>query len=289
MKLSHVIVRLSWMALAAIVAVMTIEPASAQSADPAAQAADRAFVQAAARSDNAKVATMLDGDFTWTDVAGKSQSSAEIARALPKPLIANEAAAQVEYHAYGSVASAQVHNGKQHTLRMWVKRPAGWRLLAYHEVQLRDTPPPPPAATVAAVECINPCRSIPFEPKSANQRAVATSFSALETSVTAHDAERWGSMIGDEFIAVSSGADQLLDKKTRKAQLAQASMAGLVPVPLVNARMTELGDAIVMESQHQPVGAKPMHATRLWVKRGGVWMETISYQTTIQAAPMPAR
>ena len=208
---------------------------------------------------------------------------------MPKPLIADESKAQVEYHAYGSVASVQVHNGKQHTLRMWVKRPAGWRLLAYHEVQLRDTPPPSSAAPAAGVECINPCRSLPFEPKTASQRAVATSFSALETSVTAHDAEHWASMIGDEFAALSSNADKLLDKKTRKAELAQASMAGLVPVPLVNARMTELGDAIVMESQHQPAGAKPMHATRLWVKRGGVWMETISYQTTIQAAPVAGR
>ena len=289
MKRSHVVTRIIWMVGAAVMALVIIATASAQSADPAAQAADRAFAQAVSRSDRAALAAILDSDFTWTDVNGKSQTAADVARALPRPLIADESKAQVEYHAYGPVASVQVHSGKQHTLRMWVKRPAGWRLLAYHEVQLRDTPPPASAAPAASAECINPCRSLPFEPKTASQRAVATSFSALETSVTAHDAERWASMIGDEFAALSSSADKLLDKKTRKAELAQASMAGLVPMPLVNARMTELGDAIIMESQHQPVGAKPMHATRLWVKRGGVWMETISYQTTIQAAPVAGR
>jgi hypothetical protein len=49
--------------------------------------------------------------------------------------------------------------------------------------------------------------------------------------------------------------------------------------------MTELGDAIVMESQHQPAVGKPLHVTRVWVKRGSGWVETLSYQTTIQAAP----
>ena len=53
--------------------------------------------------------------------------------------------------------------------------------------------------------------------------------------------------------------------------------------------MTELGDAIVMASQRQLVGAKPRHATRLWVKRNGVWMETVSYQSTIQAVPVTVR
>lgn len=289
MKRSDVITRIFRMICATIAALAIIATAGAQSADPAAQAADRAFAQAVSRSDRAALAAMLDNDFTWTDVNGKSQMAAEIARALPKPLIADESKAQVEYHAYGSVASVQVHSAKQHTLRMWVKRLAGWRVLAYHEVQLRDMPPAAASAPATGVECVNPCRSLPFQGKTASERAVATSFSALETSVMANDAERWASMIGDEFAAVSSNADRLLDKKTRKAQLAQSSMAGLVPVPMVSARMTELGDAIVMESQHQPVGGKLMHATRLWVKRGGVWVETVSYQTTIQAAPIATR
>jgi hypothetical protein len=289
MKSFHVIARIFFILCAALATLVIIASASAQNADPAVQAADRAFAQALAKSDRAALSAMLDRDLTWTDVTGKSQSAADVARALPAPLIADESKAQPEHHAYGSVASVQVHNGKQHTLRMWVKRPEGWRLMVYHEVQLRDALPPAGAPAAAGADCINPCRSIPFDAKTPNQRAVATSFSALETSVRANDAERWASMIGDEFIAISSAADKLLDKQTRKGELARGSSAGLVPVPLVHARMTEFGDAIVMESQHQPVGAKPMRATRLWVKRGGTWMETVSYQTTIQAAPVGGR
>ena len=284
MKRSHVVARIVCMACGAITALVIIATAAAQNTDPAVQAADRAFDQALYSSDRAALAALLDANFTWTDVNGKSQNAAEIARALPKPIFGGNNLTRVESFAYGPVGVTQMHNGRLHALRIWVKRPAGWRALVYQEVQLRDTPPPA-AAPAAGADCINPCRSVPYQPKTANERAVVTAFSALETSVMAHDAVRWASLIGDEFAALSSNSDRLLDKKTRMAELAQSSMAGLVPLPLVTARMTELGDAIVMESQHQPERGKPLHVTRLWVKRGGGWVETVSYQTTIQAAP----
>ena len=259
--------------------------ARAQSGDPFASKADKAFRDAVSHSDSKALAALLDVNFSWTDVNGKTQSATEISRALPKRLIADESKARMEDASYGAIADVQAHSGRMHVLRVWVKRPGGWKLLAYHEVQLRDTPPPAGAPPAAGAECVNPCKSIPFDPKTANQKAVAAAFSALETSVTAHDAKRWGSMIGDEFTALSSNSDKLLDKKTRMAELAQASMAGLVPLPVVWAKMTELGNAIVMESMHQPLTGKPLHATRIWVKRGDNWVETVSYQTTILAAP----
>ena len=264
--------------------VMGAAAAAAQTSDPAVLAADRAFVQAVSRSDRGALAGLLDADFSWTDATGKSQSAAEIARALPKPAIGDESRAQVQDYAYGLVGVVQVHSGRLHTTRVWVKRPVGWRALVYQEVQLRDTPPPA-AAPAASADCLNPCQSLPYQPKTANERAVLTSFSALEVSVMARDVARWASLIGDEFVAVSSNSDKLLDKKTRMAEMAESRMAGLVPTPLVSARMTELGDAIVMESQHQPAVGRPLHVTRVWVKRGSGWVETLSYQTTIQAAP----
>jgi len=39
-----------------------------------------------------------------------------------------------------------------------------------------------------------------------------------------------------------------------------------------------------MKCLHQPFTGKPIHVTRVWVKRGGKWVMAISYQTTIQAA-----
>jgi hypothetical protein len=107
--------------------------------------------------------------------------------------------------------------------------------------------------------------------------------------VIAHDADAWASHIGDEFAALSSNSNKLLDKPTRKAELARSSMAGLAPTPLLSARLFDFGNAVVMKSQHQPDRGKPLQVTRVWVNRDGGWVETVSYQTAVQVAPVAGR
>src|SRR6185503_231746 len=100
---------------------------SAATLDSAASSADRAFVRAAASGDAKAAAPFLDQDFTWTNLEGTTLDAAHVRQALP--------------YGYGSVGVVQVNAGKLHTLRVWVKRPAGWRLLVYQEVKSLDTPP----------------------------------------------------------------------------------------------------------------------------------------------------
>src|ERR1041384_5556252 len=110
--------------------------------------ADQTFVRAAAAGDAGSVASVLDQDFMWTDANGRTLDAARMKQALPKPAIPNEATAQIASYDYGSVAVVQVNAGKLHTLRVWVKRPAGWRLLVYQEGKSLDAAPagtPPPA------------------------------------------------------------------------------------------------------------------------------------------------
>jgi hypothetical protein len=59
----------------------------------------------------------------------------------------------------------------------------------------------------------------------------------------------------------------------------RAKDGGLAPTPLVSARMHVFGDAVLMISEHKPDRGNPLHVTRLWVKRGADWVETLSYQT----------
>ena len=264
--------------------LMSAARAAAQSAaDPAALAADQIFVQAVAKSDATALTAVLDKSFTWTDAAGRSESLAGVAKALPRPLIADESRAQSKTFGYGQVAVVEVMSGRSHALRIWVKRAEGWRALVYQEVQLRDTPPTTAPGTGA--QCINPCKTIPYEPKSANERGVAMAYSALESSVVDRRADAWANLIGDEFVALSSNSDKQLDKQTRRAEIAESKLAGLAPTPLSSAKMADFGKAVVMESEHQPDKGKPLHVTRIWVPRNGHWVETLSYQTTIQERP----
>ena len=64
-------------------------------------AADRAFVEAASKSDTAALEKMLDMRFTWTDANGNTLTRQEVLRQAPKPAISDEAA-QTTAHNYGS-------------------------------------------------------------------------------------------------------------------------------------------------------------------------------------------
>ena len=56
-----------------------------------------------------------------------------------------------------------------------------------------------------------------------------------------------------------------------------------VAPPLVSARMYTFGDAVLMVSEHKPDRGKPLRGTRVWVKRAGELVETLSYQTALVA------
>lgn len=256
--------------------------------DDAVLQADHAFVQALAKADTAAASKFLDAEFSWTDSAGATQSRAEVLKSLPKPALGDESDAEMKERTYGDVGTVMAVRGKVHVLRIWVKRPAGWRALVYHEVTQLDQPPT--AAGSGVNDCQNPCKGVPFKPANEAERAIIASWQALETGVTAHDAEAWAPHIAEEFVQISSNSDHPIDKAGRIATLNKQKQSGVgsAPAPLVSARMFDFGDTVVMTCLHQPYTGKPIHVSRVWIKRDGNWIMSISFQTTIQAAPAKA-
>lgn len=242
--------------------------------------AERAFDEAAAKSDMAAVDKLLDVRFTWTDANGRTLSRQELLREAPKPAITDENA-QTTAHSYGSLESIQVHNGKDHALHVWVNRSAGWRLLIYQEVHLLDAPPAS-APTARRAACDNPCKTMPYQPKTQNERDVVSAFQSLQTYTVAHDATNWGKYVADEFEAANSNSDQTLTKRSRMEDLARSKMAGYTPMPVVEMRVLDFGMTAILVSKHQPEHANAVHITRVWIKRNGNWMEAASYQTRIE-------
>jgi hypothetical protein len=246
-------------------------------------AADRAFVEAAVRSDTAALDKMLDARFTWTDANGRTLTRQEVLQQAPKLAITDEAT-QTTAHNYGSLESIQVHNGKDHALHVWVNRSTGWRMLIYQEVHLLDAPPAS-SPTITRAACENPCKTMPYQPKTQNERDVLSGFQSLQTYTVTHDAKNWAMYVADEFEAANSNSDQTLTKQGRMEDLRRSQMAGYVPMPVVDMRVLDFGMAAILISKHQPPKAKPVHITRVWIKRGGSWMEAASYQTRIEDAP----
>jgi hypothetical protein len=265
------------------VAAAAAQTADSAAADPGALSADKAFMDAVEKTDRGAAGKLLDADFTWTDAAGRTLSRAQLMKTLmPMPAAINEEPVEIKWYTYGAVAVVETNSGKMHTVRIWVKRPVGWRAMAYQEV--RSLEAPPSVTPGAGRECSNPCRTIPFEPMTVSQRGVVSAYLALESAAVAKNAAAWGAVTSEEFVAASSNSDRLLDRRTRMAELAQADMAGLAPTPVLSAEMFDLPGAVLMKSEHQPEHGKPLHVTRLWVERNGKWLATLSYQTSIAAA-----
>ena len=257
--------------------------ASGTEADQAVLQADHKFVQAASLQNGSLLHRLLDDSFTWTDADGKTLSTAEVLHSVPKPALGDESGIDLTERTYGQVGAVSAGRGKIHVLRMWVLRRAGWRLLVYHEVKQMDEPSK--AAGTGVNECENPCRNVPFVPANADEAAIIGSWQALETGVTAHDSAAWAPHIADEFVQISSNSDHPISKAGRMETLDKQKISGVgsAPSPLVSATMFDFGDAVIMTCLHQPHTGKPVHVSRLWIKRDSKWIMSISYQTTIQA------
>ncbi len=271
--------------LGGIFALVSLSSAVFAGEDQSILQADHEFVQAAGKGDTATVGRILDTDFTWTDADGKTRTRAEVLDTLPTPALGNESGAQVKQHTYSQVGAVMAGRDKIHVLRLWVRRPAGWRLLVYHEVVLGRQAAAPAGPGVK--ECENPCKTVPYKPRNEAEQGIVASWQALETGVTNHDAAAWAPHIADEFEMLGSSNDHPLTKADRMATLDLQKQTGFgsAPAPLVSAQMFDFGDAVVMTCQHQPYTGKAVHVSRLWIKRNGQWVMSISYQTTIQAAP----
>src|SRR5580700_3351690 len=267
-------------------AMMVRVPAVRASADtnPAVRKVDQSFVQAVAKNDSTAIAALLDVDSTWTDVDGNTRTRDEALKDPPAPVLGDESGAAVKEQTYGDVGTIIAARGKIYVLRVWVKRAQRWRLLVYHEVRQLDAPSGVAGTGVAT--CENPCKTVPFAPKNEAERAIIASWQALETGVTAHDSTAWAPHIADEFVQISSNSDHPIDKAGRMATLDKQKVSGVgsAPSPLVTAQMFDFGDAVVMTCLHQPHKGKAVHVSRVWVKRDGQWVMSISFQTTIQSS-----
>ena len=259
-------------------------PSEAPDNNPEVLAADHALVASLAKSDKAATEKALDAEFVWTNSDGDTVGRANVLESLPKPPLGDESGAQVSERTYGQVGAVQVACGKMHVLRIWVKRPAGWRLLDYHGVMQRSGAAPPPGPGIN--DCENPCKGVPYTPKVDAEKGILKSWGQLETAVTNHDPKGWSPHFLDEFVLIASGGADPVTKAGRLEQLARPGFGPAPPQLAANpeVRFIHFGDSVVMIAQANPYAGKPAHISRVWVYRDGMWRMAFSYQTTVQSA-----
>jgi ketosteroid isomerase-like protein len=251
-------------------------------------AADHAFAEAAAKADQKAAASLLGAQFTWTNRDGKTWTRAQTL-ANWKMLGAtaeNESGTDVRVYGrvgvvtgVGKIGSEDVRFG-----RIWVAGPGGWRAMVYQANPiLPDKPAAAPAAEKGPATCINPCKEVPYEPKTAAVHSVVASWQALETANFGHDAEGWADHVSDDFLLIRPNG-HVLDKADRmKAIHEQKAKSIVVHVPTAQwVRVWMFGDTAVMIAHHHLFNGTPYRAARVWILRDGVWKLALSQQTIIK-------
>jgi hypothetical protein len=263
--------------------------------------ADNALQQALRNRDGKAASVLLDGEFTWTNEAGQTRKTAQFLR----DSAAGAADSKTEYtdvmaRDYGQLAvvkGTSKRAGRPNTFfaRIWVKRPAGWRLLTHQDTAIlaklspgQPAPASEASAPVAAPpDCDNPCRSVPYKPETPAQGEVLKAYQAVETAVTSHDAKTWAYHVADEFVGIGRKFTGSPDTKAgRVGQIGIVSNRVILPKMLWGEAYV-FGDAAILIADHQPDGEPPYRVIRVWVNRDGRWQLFHRQETTIEKASGP--
>jgi hypothetical protein len=268
--------------------------------DAAALQADTALQLALKKKDAKAVGALLDQSFTWTNEAGQTLTSAQFLRdAAAGTAVGDTEYNDVKARDYGQLAvvtgigKRTAHAGTFFA-RIWVKRPAGWLLLTHQDTAILTKGLPTQQGAAAgkapavASDCENPCRSLPYSPKTAEQKEVVKAYQAVETAVTSHDAKTWAYHVADEFVGIGRQYTGTPDTKAgRVGQIGITTNRVILPKMLWGEAYV-FGDAAIIIADHQPVGEPPYHVIRVWVNRDGRWQLFHRQETTIKGTP-PAK
>ena len=285
---------------AGMAASLGVQPVAAADVkdDPSVLQADHALVAALGKADKAAAEKFLDADFMWTNSAGETLSRVKVLGQLPKPPLGDESGIQVTEYTYGQVGEIRVASGKMYVLRVWVKRPTGWRILHYHEVILASHPA---TSALSANDCEKPCKDVPYPPKDDAEKGIRTSWAGLELALTDHDTKAWSPHFPEEYLMATSGATGPITKADRIATISKPGgprvtlcrpnwVAGklcesqMVAEP--PAKFFHFGDTVVIISRNKPYIGKPELSTRIWhVDHDGIWQMMESWDTDIQSLP----
>jgi len=263
--------------------------------DAAALQADNALQMALKKKDAKAVGALLDQEFTWTNEAGQTRKSAKFLKdAAAGATDSDTAYTDVKAHGYGQLAvvtGTGTHNGNVRTFfaRVWVKRPAGWLLLTHQDTAILAKAAPSPQAPAAAANgasdfagCENPCRTLPYTPKTAAQREVVKAYQAVETAVTSHDAKTWADHVADEFVGIGRQYTGTPDTKAgRVGQIGIVTNHVVLP-KMLRGESYVFGDAAIIIANHQAAGEPPYHVIRVWVNRDGRWQLFHRQETFIE-------
>ena len=245
------------------------------------QDANAAFDAALAAGNRGAVDGLLDPEFSWIFPDGSFYGRSDTLLAMPPSATSKTGQpARLAERAYGRVRVLEVSSALMMGLRVWVQRAEGWRLIHINELQAappRDsaTAPAAPATpayrdTVAVPDCSNPCESVPYVPTTPRSRDALRSWQQQELGSHLMDMTLWGSYVTDNWVSQRGGSPaQTKDARIRETnRRAGQGVTRSAQATVLQMRLTDLDDAVLMVSLTQVLRGRPEYRSRIFVHDG---------------------
>jgi len=243
--------------------------------------ANAAFDAALAAGNRAALDGLLDAEFSWIFPDGSFYGRADTLQARPASATSKTGqAARVAERAYGRVRVLEVSSALAMGLRVWVQRPEGWRVIHINELQAaapRAGGAAPAAAaapayrdTVAVPDCKNPCESVPYVPTTPRNRDALLSWQQQELGSHLMDMALWGSYVTDNWVSQRAGTPaQTKEARIRETnRRAEQGTRRSSQATVLQMRLTDLDDAVLMVALTQVLRGKPEYRSRIFVHDG---------------------
>ena len=262
-----------------IVGAVELRPIAAADDSQAALAADAAFLQAIAKNDKVSVEKALEPDFLWVDANANQWTRAEVLQKFPPVM---DADVKPNVKLYGQVAVVKAERDKDKVMRIWIKRPAGWRTLIYQELVMESAPARPPLPPGVNADCYNPCKHYPYEPKNQIEKEVLESMHGVIMGLAYWDVDAYDKSTAEDFEMTMSLSKRILTKADRIAYLKHQKETGAPPAindPTRAAYMFDFDGAVILLAKWPTRDGLHDVNTRMFVQRNGRWVLLSGFET----------
>jgi hypothetical protein len=286
--------------LIAVLAQPRAQPAPANE-DALVLEADLALSAAMRAGDKSVVRRLLSLQFTYIDGSGKLYERKEFLDDLKA--VAAAIASDEQVKIYGHVAMVTGHrksaaNGAVFFLDIWAKQKGAWRVVVSQDVVLGTAAAghPPSDSDIAkyrelskllakALDCQNPCKTIPYRVRSPAEQDVLNTFQAIEQATFNRDADEYGKHLADDFMHYETDVPPVpRPQRIERLKDAKAQNIPAVLTAIQSMRLWVYGDGAAMVSANGFPDDKDalLRIARVWVKRNGQWLLAISVVTDVK-------
>jgi Domain of unknown function (DUF4440) len=275
--------------LAAAISLPTLRPTAAQEGVDIIRASEQGLAAAIRNKDRRALGTFIAAKFSWTDATGTTRPKSEVMHNVGLLAPPGQDETDVKTYFYGAVATVLGTRKDARFVRIWVKRQLGWLLLIAMETPIAKEAPARASVEAAAGEgdCDNPCRTVPFRPKTDIDKTILAAWQKTKTLEWKPNADEWASYIADEFMIINNTTVRNREQRIAIAKKQQEAGVGAPGDPVTFMRINDFPpSAAVMVSRHVPYrGGKPYINLRVWVLRDNRWQLALSQQVANLSAP----